>query len=416
MLTAPSAASAQFHRLETGVWRAALDLTGTDASGKAFSAGELPFRLELARGESGVRAWIVNGEERSEIPAVTWAEGKLTLSIDDYDSTIEAAVSEDGKVMEGWWKKRRGLEKWGEARFSATAGDQPRFALPPAKPERGGEPTDPLPLAERWRVSFEGDADPAVGVFSMDTKSNVVRGTFLTSTGDYRYLAGEYRDNVLRLSVFDGAHAFLITARQVSSGRLEGDFWSGTWSHSRWSAVSDPAAAIPDGWGAVAITRPDATSEIKGLALDSSPATLADFTRGGRAALAVVFGSWCPNCRDANAHAAELHAKYASRGLKVVGLGFELTGDQTRDLNQLRTYVNRREIPFPVMLAGISDKSKAATALPVIERLKAYPTLLFIDRSGRVDAVYTGYSGPATGEANIALRRAIDQRIERLLE
>jgi hypothetical protein len=53
---------------------------------------------------------------------------------------------------------------------------------------------EPLDIAGRWRVQFERDPHPSVGVFEADPYApGEVRGTFLTVTGDYRYLAGTAR-------------------------------------------------------------------------------------------------------------------------------------------------------------------------------------------------------------------------------
>ena len=73
-------------RAPIGLWRAWVETPG----------GSLPFRLEVVRGEDGdaraLRAWMVNGPERLEIPVVSFADGTLTLRIDYFDSTIEARV------------------------------------------------------------------------------------------------------------------------------------------------------------------------------------------------------------------------------------------------------------------------------------------------------------------------------------
>ena len=51
---------------------------------------------------------------------------------------------------------------------------------------------------------------------------------------------------------------------------------------------------------------------------------------------------------------------------------------------------------FP-LIAGISDKDDAAKKLPMLERVYAFPTTIFLDRRGNVRKIHTGFSGPATG-------------------
>lgn len=54
---------------------------------------------------------------------------------------------------------------------------------------------------------------------------------------------------------------------------------------------------------------------------------------------------------------------------------------------------------WPILIAGLSDKAKASVALPVLDKVRSYPTLIFLNKDNEVQGVYTGFSGPATGEA-----------------
>jgi hypothetical protein len=90
----------------------------------------------------------------------------------------------------------------------------------------------------RWEVTFEDDEgteSAAIGEF--DQQGNNVTGTFLTAKGDYRYLAGEVDGDLLHLSTFDGAHAFVFYAQMQPDGSLTGDFWLGTRRHESWTAL-----------------------------------------------------------------------------------------------------------------------------------------------------------------------------------
>ncbi|HVZ93073.1 MAG TPA: TlpA disulfide reductase family protein [Phycisphaerales bacterium] len=415
MLT-PAHAAPTIHRLETGKWRAWVEITpNPDPSAESFpfeaAQHRVPFELELARWEGGVKAWLVNAGERIEVPRTTWAEGQLTISIDYYDSTIEAAVSEDGKTMVGQWKKRRGSDKWGVMPFGATVGEQPRF--PHFNPP--GAHHDSLPLAKRWRINFADDPDPAIGIFDFD-QNGIVTGTILTTTGDYRFLAGVYQSGVLLLSAFDGSHAFLIGAVQHQPGKLKGDFYSGNWAHSTWTAEADDTAALPEGWSTDTIRKDKSLKDVSVRTLDGLSLTLDDpRVRGERGTLFALFGTWCPNCLDETRLLAELHEKYSARGVKIVGLAFELTGDETRDRDKVRLYAERFKVPYLLLLAGVSEKSKAAAAMPILERIKAYPTTLFVDRTGTIKSIHTGFSGPATGDEYTKLRAAFEKHIEQLI-
>ena len=99
----------------------------------------------------------------------------------------------------------------------------------------------------------------------------------------------------------------------------------------------------------------------------------------------------------------------------MIGLAFELTGNQDSDSKQVRRYVERFDIDYPVLIAGISDKADASKRFPLLDRVRSYPTTLFVDSTGEVRAVYTGFSGPATGQAHTRLKSRFEKLIQQLL-
>jgi hypothetical protein len=64
-------------------------------------------------------------------------------------------------------------------------------------------------------------------MFTVANGSAYVNGTFLTETGDYRYLEGMMHNGKLYLSCFDGSHAFLFIAENNGTEITKGDFYSG---------------------------------------------------------------------------------------------------------------------------------------------------------------------------------------------
>jgi hypothetical protein len=48
--------------------------------------------------------------------------------------------------------------------------------------------------------------------------------------------------------------------------------------------------------------------------------------------------------------------------------------------------------------------------------VRSFPTTIFVHGDGRVAAVHSGFSGPATGEAFVEQRRAFEELIETLLD
>ena len=131
--------------------------------------------------------------------------------------------------------------------------------------------------------------------------------------------------------------------------------------------------------------------------------------------LIYVFGSWCPNCHDAAEYFAELQKKYDGQRLSILGLAFEHTGDFERDSQQVRRYLERHGASYPVLIAGLSDKKEASQAVPFLDRVRSYPTTVFVDANNKVRAVHTGFSGPATGAAYVDLKQKFESLIDQMI-
>ncbi len=374
-------------QVQLGRWDAWLESPG----------GRLEFTIEFAKHGGNLHAEILNGIEKISVPVESTGADGLVLRFDHYDSAISCTVNPEGTALAGEWKKRRGPDSWARLPFQA----RPEEPWPWGGCVVGSAVSR---VGGRWSVRFTKDESTAVALFyafihHTGADRDVVAATFLTPTGDYRYLWGAADDQSnLTVSVFDGAHAFLFKATLQPDGTLKGDFWSGDSWHDTWTAVRDESAALPESMEVFDPPRtpPVALAELKYPDTEGKERSLADPAFAGKARIIEVFGTWCPNCRDATHLLVELDHKYRARGLSILGLAFEVTGDVQRDRKQVKTYIDRHDIEYAVLVAGRSDKKEASQAFPLIERVKAYPTFIFLDAQGRIRAVYTGFSGPAT--------------------
>lgn len=353
----------------------------------------VPLVLDDANGKS----YVVNGPERIEVDVDKTAD-HIRVSFPHYASEI--LCKKQGDSFKGVWTKLRGAGKEAEVECEITRPVTVSFE-------------DPKQFLGRWKVQFEDSDDPAVAVFELFNE-NEVTGTFLTTTGDYRYLRGFVTDGELQLCCFDGAHAFLFNASVSEAGGIRGTFSSGNWYETSWTASRDPSARLPDAFKQTV----EAEGKIRELSfpdLKGVRRSLSEEGLYGRVTLIELFGSWCPNCHDEANYLRELRSKYGDKGLKVVGLAFELTGQLESDAEQVRKYVERFDVDYPVLIAGISDKKEASKSFPVLDRIRSYPTTLFVDSTGEIRAIYTGFSGPATGEAHVRLRERFERLITQLL-
>lgn len=392
----------------SGWWRAVLTSPG----------GELPFGLRIDSGPDGWSAVVQNGSEEAPVSAVELKGRELVLRFDGYDSRIVATL--DGDNLTGKWEKRAKVGYASmpmSAQRSATA---PRFrpvsevGIPPT----ARNAANVLPsVTGNWAVAFVDDEETSPAEAELRQEGTSVTGTFRTPTGDHRFLDGSYENGILRLSAFDGAHAFLYQAHAEPGGTLRGDFWSRDSYHATWTArrAAEREAVLPDAWKEVGLTNPEGKLRFRFPDLAGRPVTLGDPRFAGKVVLVNLFGSWCPNCNDEGPYLAELHKRYRDRGLEIVGLAFEVTGDAARDREFVRRFGERYGISYPLLLAGTNDKKEAGAALPDLTRVASFPTTVFLGRDGKVRKIHSGFDGPGTGAHFAELKKEFEELIESLL-
>lgn len=396
ILTALSVAFAAWSGISTGAWRATL----------TSPTGALPFGMSIEPRGDTFAATITNGEETIERPLSITAAGAVRIEFPHYDSVISAQLGEDGASLTGTWDKIGAGSRVQSMEFRAHAGALPRFDL--AADAR----LTPDDVAGRWTMRFEGEEDPAVLVLRAD--GTRVLGTAVTQTGDHRFLEGVFQTNRLRLSCFDGAHAFLYDAR-LDGDALVGTFASGAKWQQKWTARRSDDARIGDEFGRAQWASEPGLLWIEGIDVDGHTRSLGELAFGARALIVQIAGSWCPNCHDELAWLTPLARELEPQGLRVVTIGFELTGDQERDLRQLDRMRTRHGAEHTFLLSGTADKARTAAALGAIDRIVAFPTLAILGADGGVRAVHSGFRGPATGAEHDETTRELRKRIDAVM-
>jgi len=378
--TGPAAPAAPGDALRPGTYRVVLQSPG----------GELPFRLDLRRIGDAWVGYLVNGPERLKVDEITVRSAHLEIKMPGYENRLSADATAGGFAGELVLDKLGGRDQ--HIPLRAQLGPTYRF-FPPAP----ADAAEPASVAGRWSVTFtgdDGDTDHAVGEFSQAGRE--VSGTFLTETGDHRFLAGEVHDGDLFLSTFDGAHVFLYRAKR-SGDSLAGDFWSGSAYHERWTARRDPHAVLADAYSLTRMNEGTTSFDFAFPDVSGRMVSSHDPQFQGKVMIVALAGSWCPNCHDEAAFLAPVYRRYRGKGLEIVSLMFEHFGDPERAAAATTRFRERYGIEYTTLIAGISDKDDASKRLPMLNRVVAFPTLIFVDRRGRVRKIHTGFSGPATG-------------------
>ena len=203
------------------------------------------------------------------------------------------------------------------------------------------------------------------------------------------------------------------------TGRLDGDtlrgiFHAGLRTQTRFVAVRSTGA--PHLRSPSEITTADtAPFRFSFPDLEGRAITEADPRLKGKVVVIDVFGTWCPTCHDAAPALVQLWQDYHQRGLEVVGLAYEVSGDSATDNPLIRRYRDLYHIPFLLLRAGINDTEAAAATLPQLTNFTAFPTTIFLDRNGRVRRIHAGFYGPALPEQHAKLVADMRTEVEGLL-
>jgi thiol-disulfide isomerase/thioredoxin len=389
--------------LPGGSWRVVLQLPG----------GDLPFGLEVAPAERGSQAhppvYLLNGPDRVRVDEVSVEGNRVTMLMPGFKNRIDATL--EGDLMRGTLTMVKAGAVEQKIPLMARRGQSWRFTPPSAAAGApGGD------VGGRWAVTFvdqDGRSSAAVGEFRQE--GALVTGTFLTPTGDHRFLAGELRNGTLRLSKFDGGQPFLYEATLAPDGTLAGTYWSGLAWQERFTARRDEHASLGASAQATQMKSGATTLDFRFPDLGGVFVSLSDPFYAGKVVVVVLAGSWCPNCHDEAAFLAPLYREYRDRGFEVISLMFEQFGDFERAAEATHRFRTRYHIDYATLIAGISDKDDAASRLPQLNGVFAFPTTIFIDRRGKVRRMHTGFSGPATGRHYETLTADFRRTIEQLL-
>jgi len=371
-----------------GRWRAVLDLAG----------GALPFELAVSAEGGKLIARICNGPLCADQATVTSSGSTVLFDIADYAATITA--------------ERRGDSLVGT--YQNVGRNGPRTI--PFRASRGAWPRTKAPASVlgSWDAWYITDQRRSPRVLSFREGPQGLEGAVLSNTGDLGMFWGGGTPDSFSIARFDGVSVYVLAAK-LQGDTLRGVFHAGLRTQTPFVAVRTS--------GAVHLTAPTALTSADTVNpftfsfrdLDGRAVSQDDARLKGKVVLVDIFGSWCVTCHEATPDLLDLYRTYRPRGFEILGLGYEVTGDSTKDNPQIRRFRDKFSIPWILLHAGISVVEETAASLPQLKGFTAYPTTLFLDRTGRIRHVYAGFRGPATGAQHT--RQIADYReiIERLL-
>ncbi|MCT8340935.1 TlpA family protein disulfide reductase [Flavobacteriaceae bacterium TK19130] len=380
--------------IKAGPWRATLLLNDKK---------EIPFLLEL---NSDTTMTFINAEERIDITDVKLKNDSIIIQHPVFEGVIKGTFTKDS-IGGVFFQPNRNRS----IPITMQFGRKPRFHIDEAPSTI---------VTGTWETVFSPNNPSekylAKGVFKQ--RGNRVTGTFQTTTGDYRYLDGIIENDSLKLSTFDGAHAFLFEAQvKENDSVLEGVFYSGSHWKERFEAKRNEAYELPKADTLVALKKEYdsihfAFPTLKGDTLRFDNPYFKD-----KVTLVQLMGSWCPNCLDETRYLVDYYNKQDADELAIVALAFEYAPTREKAKASLKKLKKAVGIPYPILLAQVGSDSKqgAHQKLPMLTDVKSYPTLIFIDKQGKVRKIHSGFNGPATGEKYKDFQKEFEATVEALL-
>ena len=367
-------------QLRPGIWKGAL---------KNSAGLELPFNFEVRDSAGKETIAIINGSERFRVTDISFKSDSVFIRMPLFDSEFRL-VRAGNNVLNGLWIKHVG-ERDVAMPFTAMAGEGWRFFKNPEKPS--------FNIGGRWSAVFgeETHRDTTVGEFKQE--GGHLTGTFLTTTGDYRFLEGTVAGDKLYLSCFDGGHAFLFTATiKDDQTIIDGKMYSGLTGTDSWTAIKNPNAKLPDPFALTALKPGYKKLDFTFTDLDGKKVSLNDARFKNKVVIVEMMGSWCPNCMDEAAFMVNYYKKYHAKGVEVVALAYERTKDFNKSKASLLREKEHFNIQYPILITGFTlSRGEPAQSLPMLKNFMGFPTTIIIDKKGEVRKIYTGFSGPGTG-------------------
>ena len=372
-------------KIKTGLWYGSFQLAENS---------KLPILFEVNRAKPSYQITIINGLERIILKDVQAFGDSLIIPFPAFASEFRIKVNNKTELSGNWYNHAKKGNYY--LPFKATNKLSSRYPMIENSANVSG----------KWEVTFDYETEhpeKAIGVFKDGSykcgyggkSNNIVIGTFLTETGDYRFLEGATTKDSLYLSTFDGSHAFLFSA-QLKKDTLWGEFRSGNHYQTTWFAVKNETFEIgnPD-----SLTYMVSQEQIKFTLpnVDGGNYSYPADAKKEKVTLIQILGTWCPNCLDESHYLKSLKEQHGDN-LEIIAVAFETQKDLASRIEKINTYRTNLGLDYTFLVGGSACKSCASDLFSTLNEIISFPTLLFIDKKGEVRKIHTGFSGPGTGE------------------
>jgi thiol-disulfide isomerase/thioredoxin len=342
----------------------------------------IPFNFEVKGNLGGTgKIYLINGDEHFEAGKPSQKGDSLFVPFDQFDNELALKIGD--KQLSGVLRRKDLTGR--TIPIDAVFGQTYRFA------DNGEQPA--ADISGKYDVlvkSKTGSEEKKVGLFKQ--KGSKLYATFMSITGDSRYLEGVVQGNKFYLSSFIGGGAAYYTGTFDNPGQL-----TGTANGQTFTATKNDTAALPDPYK-LTYLKPGYTSFDFSLPdLNGNKISLKDDKYKNKVVIVTITGTWCPNCIDEASFLAPWYKKNKDRGVEAIAVHYERKIDSEYLKTAIGNFKKRYGITYDEVIGGVVDKKAVAESFPALNTFLSFPTILFIDKKGNVAKIYTGFTGPATG-------------------
>lgn len=368
-------------KINTGYWHTTFTLNET---------ATLPVGFMVEKEKRTIKLFVINANERIEIENIRQKKDSVFVTFPAFESEIKAKINRKNKITGAWFNYAKGTDY--AIPFISTNGYAPRFAKQGSK----------IDIYGKWEVTFNYDTQPekALGLFDpinkdiADNNKDNVKGTFLTETGDYRFLEGVVSNDSLYLSTFDGSHAFLFRSKLVND-TLWGEFLSGTHYKTNWYAVRNEQFELTDPDSLTYLVNEEPV-QLDLVDINNKQYVYPNSSTEGKVTLIQIMGTWCPNCLDESRYLAQQKNRFGDQ-LEIIAVTFETQPTLNGRIEKVKRYKEQLDLNYTFLIGGKASKSAAGELFPMLNHIISFPTLIFIDKEGKIRRIHTGFNGPGTG-------------------
>lgn len=364
---------------------------------------KLPLRIQIEKVKGQLTFSFLNAEEKITVENLKFKKDSVFFRMPVFDSEFKCLKIGDNRLKGIWVNKSRSTKN--KINFEAQHKE--------VEPIIEENFTD---MSGKWESTFSPntlDSSKAIGIFKQ--YKNNLSGTFLTETGDYRYLEGKQINNQFYLSCFDGSHAFLFKGI-IEQGNIKGEFYSGSHWKENWIAIKNNQFELRDPESITLLKDPQQAFYFKFNNTNGNPISINDDKYVGKVVIVQIMGSWCPNCMDETKYLAELHKKYQAQGLEIIAVAFEKINDIKKAQENVTRLKNKYNAQYEFLITGMNGKDKASQTFSNLNAITAFPTTIFLDKNKMIRNIHTGFNGPATGNRYEIFKEKTEILVEALLK